>query len=305
MPELLYSTRLWTAVVTPFSSDDSIDWTSFERLLRMQAEAGNGIVILGSTGEGLALSPTERKELIERSLSYKLNTPILAGVSGFDLAGVKDYLAFCEGTALDGYLMVCPLYAKPGPKGQTEWFRTLLDAVDKPCMLYNVPSRTGIKLTPSVLSDLASHRNLWALKEASGSLGDFQAFQNANPDVALYSGEDSLMPFLASLGAKGLVSVAGNVWPRETNAYVQASIAGQHESLFPVWTDASRALFTAANPIPAKALLKDLGLIPSDTVRAPLSLTDFNDLESLRISTTKVRQWWEQNGVEKNGVENV
>lgn len=297
MTNNIRSTSLWTAIVTPFTEKGEIDWAGFERLLRLQAEAGNGVVILGSTGEGLALSLEEKKKIVQKSLSYGLKTPVIAGVGGFDLNSVKEWLSFCEGTELDGYLMVCPLYAKPGAKGQTAWFRALLDSVKKPCMLYNVPSRTGVKLAPSVLSDLAGHPNLWALKEASGSLDDFQAFQKSNGQVNIFSGEDSLMPFLASLGAKGLVSVAGNVWPRETAAYVKASLKGEHSTLFPTWSEASQSLFTAANPIPAKVLLKELNLIESPTVRAPLALEDFNSLSALQSANTNIRKWWEEHGV--------
>lgn len=294
MKQDLHDTKLWTAIVTPFQSSGEIHWQDLQKLLEMQASANNGVVLLGSTGEGLALSLPEKRKVVEFAVGLKLDIPLLVGVGGFDLPATKEWLQFCETQNIDGYLLVSPLYAKPGPNGQCAWFQALLDSVSKPCMLYNVPSRTGSALSPTVLEKLKGHKNLWALKEASGSLADFQAFRKANPEIALFSGEDSLMPFLASLGARGLVSVASNVWPRETAKYVEKSLAGDHGSLFPLWGEASASLFLAANPIPVKALLHELNLIECDFVRPPLCRSDFTKLPLVREQSQKIHSWWEK-----------
>ncbi len=125
-------------------------------MLKRQEEAGNGIVVLGSTGEGLALSLKEKKEIVNYTLKQSLQTPIMVGVGGFNLSETLNWLSWCEEQKnISSYLMPTPLYAKPGIKGQIAWFEALMNKVSKPCMLYNVPSRTGIKFNFEAASALS------------------------------------------------------------------------------------------------------------------------------------------------------
>lgn len=282
---------LWTALVTPMFEDGVIDWASLESLLRQQERAGNGVVLLGSTGEGLAIEESEKRTMLERACALNLTTPLMVGVGGFNLSATLQWLEFCERLPLAGYLMVTPLYAKPGVRGQTAWFSRLLDAVKKPCMLYNIPSRAGCALAVSAVKELASHPHFWAIKESSGSLNEFQAYREAAPEVAMYSGEDGLMPFLASAGACGLVSVMANAWPEATREYVKRSLAGEHEGLMPFWAKASASLFATSNPVPVKALLHDKGWIATPCVRPPLCHRDLTTLEGVRLWDRKVQEW--------------
>ena len=292
---LLDTTTLWTAVITPLELSGAIDYPNFEKILRMQEAAGNGVVILGSTGEALNLSLTERESLVNFTISRHLKIPVLVGVGGFDLPGTLEWLEFLEQRPVQGYLMVTPIYSKPGEDGQRRWFETLLNAVTRPCMLYNVPSRAGVDLNFNAVKTLRDHPNFWALKEASGSPEKFSTYRNLLPNQKLFSGDDALMLEFAKRGAQGLVSVSGNLWPEATALYVARCLANQADGLFPLWANACNALFKAANPIPAKALLAHLRIIDSPLVRLPLSHWDYQHLADLITFDLQIKNWFLEN----------
>lgn len=287
----LRQTRLWTAIVTPFNADSTISYDEFEKLLRLQEKAGCGVVILGSTGEGLALSDEEKRKLVSFTAGLGLTVPVMVGIGGFDLRRTLSFLQFTEQQRIDGYLLVTPLYAKPGPNGQHAWFRTLLDTVKRPCMLYNVPSRAGCSLSCEAVVALADHPNFWAIKEASGSVEEFVAYSKAAPGVALYSGDDGMVPEFAPHGCKGLVSVASNAWPEAVARYLEKSLAGETESVIPLWPQACKSLFVTSNPVPIKALMKEKQLIACDLVRPPLSRSDLANTSGLRAADRSVESW--------------
>lgn len=287
--------QLWTALITPMYEDGSIHFEDLERLLNRQEDAGNGILILGSTGEGLALSDDEKKQVVDFVSERENLSPIMVGVGGFNLQHQTEWIQYCNQKNIDCFLLVNPLYSKPGLKGQIEWFRSLLDASEKPSMIYNIPSRTGVKLFPQVLKELEHHKNLWAVKEASGSIEEFQQFRKTVPSIPLFSGDDGLMPFFSTAGGSGLVSVASNVWPKETKLYVEKCLKGDVVSLFPIWTDAVKALFSASNPIPLKVLMKEKGLIDTSVLRLPLTDKELSDTEHLHASDGAIANWYELN----------
>jgi 4-hydroxy-tetrahydrodipicolinate synthase len=283
---------MWTALVTPFLQG-VVDFDSFKILLHQQEAAGNGIVLFGSTGEGLALEDDEKKEMLLFALKHVSRVPIMAGVGGFNLRLTKEWLSFCDTLPIHSYLMPVPLYAKPGIEGQIHWFKSLMDHVSKPCMIYNLPSRAGIRLFPEVLQALAEHPNCWALKDSSGSVLEFTAYKNHAPHLEIYSGDDLMMPAFAPLGAKGLVSVASNIWPEATKHYAKACF--QDTPSIAPWEEVIESLFETSNPIPAKALLHDLGVISSCEARPPLSPKDLSSLHNLRKSHVLVTQWMKEN----------
>lgn len=287
--------HLWTALITPMYNDGSIHFEDLERIIQQQEEAGNGILVLGSTGEGLALSDDEKKQIVDFVSDRENSIPVMVGVGGFNLKTQTDWIGYCNGKNIDSFLLVNPLYSKPGLKGQIEWFRSLLDASEKPCMIYNIPSRTGVKLFPEVLTELEHHKNLWAVKEASGSLFDFQTFRQTIPKVQLFSGDDGLMPFFATAGGNGLVSVASNVWPKATKLYVEKCLKRDTVSLFPIWTEAVKVLFSASNPIPLKILMKEKGLIENSVLRLPLTEKELSGTDHLHASDEAIANWYELN----------
>ena len=288
---MILSQILWTACVTPFKDNGKqIDYKSFENLLRLQEKAGNGILLLGSTGEGLSISDKERKEIVEFACKLNLNTTIIVGVPSYNLNIALEWINFCNNFPINGYLMTTPIYTKPGVQGQTEWFKALLDAAKYQCMLYNIPSRSGVKLYPEVVKNLQDHDKFVALKDSSGMVDSIVEYKLATPKIEVFCGDDYMMPAMASEGAIGLVSVISNTLPVATRKYVEHCIKGWRiESK--IWWQACKALFSASNPIPLKALMKDVGLIDYDFVRLPLSIKDLpsrkNSIEYYNI----IKDW--------------
>lgn len=264
---------LWTASITPFDERGiKPDLASLEACLRRQEEAGNGVILFGSTGEGLSLSFDERKELLTFALSLNLRIPIMVGVPSHNLKDALQWLAFSR-ELVAGFLMTTPIYTKPGVAGQTCWFETLLDHANNKVMIYNIPSRAGIKLHVETVKNLQHHEHFWAIKDSGGTLESAVEYKMAAPHITLFAGDDYMMPAMAMKGAAGLISVASNAWPEATRRYVTHCLLGKKID-HNLWWHAGLSLFGASNPIPIKALMKDAGLIANDAVRLPLSQRD-------------------------------
>ena len=287
-------TTLWTALITPMNPSGEVNYSDLRTLVQLQEDAGNGILVIGSTGEGLALDESEKKEIVEFMDDYNPSVPWMIGVGGFQADAQKKWIDFGNTTGADAFLLVNPLYAKPGSEGQFEWFSALMDQSEKPCMLYNIPSRTGTRLSKDVFGRLSKHPNCWSLKEASGSITDFEGYRMAAPNIPIFSGDDALMPYFANAGASGLVSVSSNVWPAATKKYVELCLSGKVESIFPVWKEAVATLFSASNPVPAKSLLYQKNIISSACVRQPLSLADLQSNELLSEADRNILNWFNQ-----------
>jgi 4-hydroxy-tetrahydrodipicolinate synthase len=277
---------LWTAVITPMLEDGRVDFETLTQLLMRQARAGAGVVLLGSTGEGMNLGSRDREAVVRHACSLGLDLPLMVGVGGIDLAAQLEWIAFCETQPVHAYLLVTPVYAKPGAKGQTAWFKALMDASTRPCMLYHIPGRAAVGLAPEAVEALLGHPRLWAVKESGGQPAQFAASRQRFPQVAWYSGDDAHFPAHAAVGACGLVSVASNVWTEAVAAWVRDGVAGRPVS--DVLSEAAESLFVAANPVPVKALMAMLGLLPCDGVRVPLSRDDLQSLEPLRAAHERV-----------------
>lgn len=285
------SPLVWTALVTPLFDDGEVDYASLEQLAQQQDAARNGILLLGSTGEGLALTAQEQFAIVQYVCAMPLQVPIMVAVGGFNLSEQLVWIEKCNQLPIHSYLLASPLYAKPGPVGQTLWFKSLLDASTFPCMLYNVPSRSGVEIAISTIEALQNHPNCWSLKEASGDLNKFLAFKEHCPNIDIYSGEDAMMPYLAGANVKGLVSVCANVWPEATQQYVAMSLTYQHEGLFPLWHRAISALFQVSNPIPVKVLMAELQIISSAKLRLPLCHEEISVKHGLHDIHQQIQQW--------------
>lgn len=285
--------KVWTAIVTPMNEGGSIDYESFEKLLKEQDKVGNAVTILGSTGEALNIDLDERKEILDFAIGLNLEVPLMVGVGGINLHEQSNWIEYLNSIDVDAYLLVVPLYAKPGVHGQYGWFKNLLDISKRPCMLYNVPGRTAKNLEIETVKMLVDHPNFWAVKEASGSEKDFAEYATAAPNAKMMSGDDLLLPEFAKLGAQGVVSVASNVWPEATKKYAEECVAGTFKGKS-TWKPAIEALFSSSNPIPVKALLKEQGKIKSPTLRLPLSIEDMGDVEVVKIADQKISEWFSQ-----------
>ena len=277
---------LWTAIITPMLDDGAVDFTTLTSLLREQAAAGNGVVLLGSTGEGSNLGLAERQDIVLHASGLQLAVPLMVGVGGLDLSSQLEWMAFCETTSVAAYLVVTPIYAKPGAQGQRRWFQALLDASSKPCMLYNIPSRAGVPLADGAIEALLTHRHFWAVKESGGNPARFAELKSAYPQIAWYSGDDVLFAEHAALGAAGLVSVASNVWPQQVARWVQRGLAG--EVIGEQLRTASESLFVAPSPIPTKALMHHQQRIQSKQLRLPLCAEDLASIAPLLLADQQI-----------------
>jgi len=285
---------LWTALVTPFDENSQVDFPSLKAIAQAQAKAGNGILLLGSTGEGLALTTQEQYSIVQFICDLKLNTPLMVAVGGYNLPEQISWIERCNTLPIHSYLLGTPLYAKPGTVGQTQWFSALLDSSNHPCMLYNVPSRSGVSISVETLTNVQNHRNCWALKEASGDLNQFLNFRQHCPNIDLYSGEDDMLPYLVSAGVKGLISVCANVWPQATKLYVERCLQGNVQGMFPLWKKAISTLFSVANPIPAKILMHHQKVIETPILRPPLTHLELTNHDALLESEEAICQWFTQ-----------
>lgn len=289
----LNSHSLWTAVITPMMENGAVDFESLTRVVNQQIEAKNGLLILGSTAEALNLSLKDRKSIIEHVVNMKPAMPIMVGVGGNLLQEQKEWISYLETLPVHSYLLVTPHYAKPGNKGQFEWFKALMDTSSRPCMLYNVPGRTGVAMSVEAVSRLNGHRNFWAIKEASGSVEKFKEYLQAAGGKGVYCGDDALMPDFANAGSCGLVSVASNAWPKETHLYVEQCLKKTFDAK-ELWTKASNSLFVCSNPVPVKRLMFERGVIRSAKMAAPLSHEDMVSAEPVLQAHDAVTSWFKK-----------
>lgn len=286
---------LWTAMVTPLKKDGGIDYESFEKILREQEKAGNGVLVLGSTGEGLNLLDEEKREIVKFVKLLNLDVPLMAGIGGFHIDAQITFMKYCDDVGVDAFLLVNPLYAKPGKEGQLAWFSTLMKETRTPCMIYNVPSRTGGHMHPAVPAYLHNtFPNYMGLKEASGSVEKMKEFMEHAPKAKIYCGDDNLVGEFIAEGAVGLVSVASNAWPVQAKKQVELHLVGREADVFGQWSESAGLLFKAPNPIPVKTLMQHKGWLANDQVRLPLSNDDM-DLETekaLLEADQKINDWF-------------
>lgn len=283
------SNNLFTACVTPFNADGSVDYLSLEKLLRMQEYAGNGILMFGSTGESMSLSDKEKRDIAIFVCDLKLDTAVVFGVPGYEIRAALDWINFCNNLPIDGYMMITPIYAKPGPIGQTQWFSRLLSTTTLPAILYNIPGRAGVILYPETVKNLTVHENVVAIKN-SDNIDRLVAYKTANSAIEVYCGDDHMMPAMSAVGAKGLISVVSNVWPEATRQYVQNCLQGNTND-HQLWWHACQSMFVTTNPIPIKAILKETGIIRDDFVRPPLTIDELNSRQDLLRYHDAIMKW--------------
>ena len=264
-----------TAIVTPLTKD-GIDYEQFGRLIDWQIEAGiDAIVAVGTTGEGSTLDDREHKEAIKFCVDRVAGrVPVIAGTGSNDTAYAIELTKYACEVGADAMLLVTPYYNKATQRGLYESFVAVADISTKPCILYNVPSRTGCNLLPATMAKLAEHPNIVAIKEASGNLSQVAELAHLCGDkVDIYSGnDDQILPIL-SLGGKGVISVLSNLMPRETSKmvkdYLNGDVAAARDAqlrLIPL----INALFCEVNPIPVKAAMAAMGY-GENYLRLPLT----------------------------------
>ena len=262
----------YTAIVTPFNADGSIDYGRFRALIEEQVAAGiEGIVPVGSTGESPTLSYGEHIDVIRACAECVAGrVQVIAGTGANSTSEALSLTRSVLDIGVDATLQVAPYYNKPNAEGMYRHFAAVAD-LGLPVVLYNVPGRSGKEIPVATVARLAAHPNVVAIKEAAGSVDRVSAIRDAC-DITVLSGDDSLAVPMLSVGATGLVSVASNVAPRDVGDMVRAALAGDyatasslHAHYYPLFRD----LFIDPNPVPVKVLLAMMGRI-DEVFRLPL-----------------------------------
>ncbi len=274
-----------TAIVTPLT-ENGIDFEQFGRLIDWQIEKGiDAIVSVGTTGEGSTLTDKEHKDAIKFCVD-RVNgrVPVIAGTGSNDIAYAIELTKFSCEVGADAMLLVTPYYNKATQNGLIQSFKAIADASTKPCILYNVPSRTGCNLTPESASVLADHPNIVAIKEASGNISQIAKLASLVGDkMDIYSGNDDQIIPVLSLGGKGVISVLSNIMPYETSQMCKLYFDGKVNEALKLQLDLIPlidALFCEVNPIPVKAAVSAMGYC-ENYLRLPLTPMESAHAEKL------------------------
>ena len=277
-------TGVCTALVTPFLRGE-VNYPMLERLLQAQLDAGiKAIVICGTTGESPTLSDCEKLELFRRSKVFVGNSCKIIAGTGSNCTEHAIYLSqAAEKLGVDSLLLVSPYYNKATPAGLFAHYSAIAASVQIPCILYNVPSRTGVDIPVEVYRSLNRIPNIAGVKEASSDIVKVARILSECPDFPVWSGNDDQIVPVMALGGSGVISVLSNVAPEKTKAMVDGALDGDFDTaadlqlkLLPL----IRALFSEVNPIPVKAALKELGF-DCGTCRLPLTSLSPENLEKL------------------------
>ncbi len=263
----------FVAVVTPFRKGE-IDEKAFKELIRFLVEKGvDGIVPCGTTGESPALSYEEHRRVIKLVVQeVRKRVAVIAGTGSNSTKEAVELTEFAKECGADGALVVAPYYNKPTPRGlESHYCR--LEKIGLPLVIYNIPSRTGINIPPSLIAKLSRLNNIVGVKEASGSMDQVSnIIAESEPNFSVLSGDDSLTLPILSLGGVGVISVVANILPKETQDLVSSYLAGNigrakelHYKLFHLF----KAMFIETNPLPIKTAMARLGMIEKEW-RLPL-----------------------------------
>lgn len=268
-------TGMATAMVTPMTPE-GVDYEALGRFIDFQLSQGiHALVAVGTTGESATLSPDERKEVIRFTIDRVAGrVPVIAGTGTNNTQHAIEYSVDAAKAGADALLVVTPYYNKATQNGLIAHFTAIADRVDKPIILYNVPSRTGCNLLPATVEKLAEHPNIAAIKEASGNMSQVvELFARCGDKLDVYSGEDGLTVPILSMGGKGTISVLSNVVPKEAVAMTNAFFAGdvaEAARLQCRYLNLINLLFCEVNPIPAKAAVSAMGF-GKEYIRLPLT----------------------------------
>ena len=276
------------AIVTPFKNG-AVDEEKLRELVDFQIENGtDAIVPCGTTGESSTLDYEEHNRVIQIVVEQvNKRVPVIAGAGSNSTREAVEITAHAKKLGADGALLVTPYYNKPSQEGLYRHYMAVADAVSIPQILYNVPGRTGVNLLPETVARLASHGNIVAIKEASGSLQQASEVLDLCGDkIDVLSGDDFITFPMMACGAKGVISVVANIMPREVASMVDAFFAGRMEEarqLHLKLLKISNAMFIESNPVPVKTAVALMGKCDGE-VRLPLApLADGNKARLVAI----------------------
>ncbi|MGB7604851.1 MAG: 4-hydroxy-tetrahydrodipicolinate synthase [Lutisporaceae bacterium] len=274
------------AIVTPFNNN-GVDFDKLGELLDLHLQQGtDAIIICGTTGESSTMSDDEKKAAIKYTVEKIAGRkPVIAGTGSNDTKHSIELSKYAESVGCDGLLCVTPYYNKTTQKGLIAHYTAIADAVNIPIIVYNVPGRTGLNVNPDTLKTLSKHKNIVAVKEASGNISQIVEIGTfCNDDFYMYSGNDDQVVPLLSVGGIGVISVVANIAPKEMHdmviKYLHGDVKGAMELQLRIKA-LNDALFCEVNPIPIKTAMNLLGYQVGE-LRLPLTdMTDKN-LEYLK-----------------------
>ncbi len=262
-------------MITPFKSDGSLDEKALRRFVDFQIDGGVDMLLpCGTTGEGATLEPDETDRVVQIVIEQsRRRVPVIAGAGSNSTAKAVQATKRAKRIGADGILSVGPYYNKPTQQGYYEHFKAIAEAADIPVIVYNVPGRTSGNIEAKTMLRLAEIRNIVAVKEASGNLGQIMdIIREAPRDFRVLCGDDAMALAVTAVGGDGIVSVVSNEAPRMMSTMIDAALEGNfakarelHYKLLPLMS----VNFVESNPIPVKAVLAMMGLI-EENYRLPL-----------------------------------
>ncbi|MBQ9208850.1 MAG: 4-hydroxy-tetrahydrodipicolinate synthase [Oscillospiraceae bacterium] len=277
------------AIVTPMNADGSVNYEALGDLIEIQIKGKtDAIIICGTTGESSTLTDEEHRECIRYTIE-KVNhrIPVIAGTGSNDTAYAIELSKEADSMGADGLLLVSPYYNKASQKGLIAHYTAIADAVNIPCILYNVPSRTGCNILPETMKVLGQHKNIAAVKEASGNISQIaKIFAECGDLIDVYSGNDDQIVPIMSLGGKGVISVLSNVAPEIAHNIAQLCLDNnfpEAAAMAARYLRLCNALFCDVNPIPVKEALNMMGF-PAGPCRLPLCETEDSKKEIIRAA---------------------
>ena len=282
-----------TAIITPFTKDNQVDYDAFKKMLEFQVENGaDCIIVCGTTGEASTMTTDEKKKTIEFALkTINKRIPVIAGTGSNCTESAIEMTKYCESIGVDGALVVTPYYNKTTQAGLVAHYTAIANATKLPIVLYNVPGRTGVNIQPKTCLELSKIENIVAIKEASGNLSQIAEIANlCRDDLNIYSGNDDQIIPILSLGGLGVISVLSNIMPKYTHQMTEEFFNHNTEAAAKMQVDSIpliKALFCEVNPIPVKAAcnLMDLG---GGAPRLPLVPMSETNLEVLKAEMKKM-----------------
>ena len=290
------------ALVTPFSKDEKIDYDVFGKLIEFQiANNTDAIIVCGTTGEGSTLTVDERLSLF-RFAAEKIRgrVPLICGTGSNSTSFSLEVAKEAELCGADAHLMVTPYYNKTSQNGLVKHYFTIADKLDKPVMVYNVPSRTGMNVTPETYRKLSLHDNIVAVKEADTNIVKLQkSIYLCEDKLDFYIGNDDMISSACFVGCKGVVSVLANILPGFTHKMAVLAVNGENKASLAMQNEVmelAQKLFCDVNPIPVKEAMYQLGLC-GDTLRLPLCKAVDADVRLLTEVLDKYRYLIEKENI--------
>ncbi len=283
-----------TALITPFKNG-AVDYYSLENILDKQLEANiDALIILGTTGEPATISYEERKDIVKFCIRHvKKRSKIIVGCGTNCTETSIKYYNLAEELGADGTLIVTPYYNKCTQSGLVEHYSAISNSGNLPIIVYNVPGRTGVNISPESLMQIAKIQNVYGIKEASGNVSQMlEYFKLVGEDIGIYSGEDSINNIFYMLGAAGSISVLSNIVPKQTKkVYDMVKIGNidKANKLQLKLLNLINCLFLEVNPIPIKAGMSYLGLCENE-LRMPLTKMTENGFSKLKEQINLVWQ---------------